>query len=108
MLKTAIIPIQEQIEAIAPQGWTLGLDNFSLGDVAPSLSGFQVRLPPVCAVSVLFRLWFSRLEFCLCHQVQLPPVCAVSALLLKGARTEGVQLVPESLGSSVARGVGLF
>ena len=30
------------MEAIAPQGWTLGLDNFSLGDVAPSISGFQV------------------------------------------------------------------
>lgn len=34
--------LQEQIEGIAPQGWTLGLENFSLGDVAPSISGFQV------------------------------------------------------------------
>jgi hypothetical protein len=42
MLKTAILPLQEQIEAIAPKGWTLGLDNFSLGDVAPSISGWQV------------------------------------------------------------------
>jgi hypothetical protein len=37
--------LQEQVEAIAPQGWTLGLDNFSLGDVAPSISGFQARAP---------------------------------------------------------------
>ena len=45
ILRAAILPLQEQVEAIAPQGWTLGLDNFSLGDVAPSISGFQVRRP---------------------------------------------------------------
>ena len=34
--------MQEQVEAIAPQGWTLSLDGFSLGNVAPTLSGWQV------------------------------------------------------------------
>jgi hypothetical protein len=34
--------VQEQVEAIAPQGWLLNLDGFSLGDVAPTLSGWQV------------------------------------------------------------------
>lgn len=30
------------MEASAPQGWTLTLDSFSLGDVAPTLTGWQV------------------------------------------------------------------
>lgn len=34
--------LQEQVEAAAPQGWTLTLDSFSLGDVAPTLTGWQV------------------------------------------------------------------
>lgn len=34
--------MQEQVEAIAPQGWTLSLDGFSLGNVAPTISGWQV------------------------------------------------------------------
>ena len=34
--------MQEQVEAAAPQGWTLTLDSFSLGDVAPTLTGWQV------------------------------------------------------------------
>lgn len=34
--------MQEQVEAVAPQGWLLSLDGFSLGDVAPILSGWQV------------------------------------------------------------------
>jgi hypothetical protein len=34
--------VQEQVEAAAPQGWTLSLDSFSLGDVAPTLTGWQV------------------------------------------------------------------
>lgn len=36
------IAVQEQLESIAPAGWTLGLDSFSVGDVSPTLTGWQV------------------------------------------------------------------
>jgi hypothetical protein len=30
------------LESVAPPGWTLSLDSFSVGDVSPTLTGWQV------------------------------------------------------------------